>query len=155
MSTTRRCFVRAVTALFVAGSLFTATDASAQRWKRYRKSTVDQTIRRCEASTDRFVELFDRQLDRSVLDDSAREDRLNDKAKDLERSLDRLREEFNRRESWWECREHVAEALQHARGINKSVRARRYSRNAESLWYRVRSDLNSLAGYYELPPLPR
>ena len=153
----RRKFVLALAgAAGVAG--LGATSALAQNWnyRRYRRPDVDATIRRCEESTDRFVKVFDKQLDKSALNDTEREDRLNERARDLENSLDRLRSDFNKRgESWWESRETAAEALQSAKGINNSVRARRYRQETERLWAQLRADLNRLAYYFGLPGLPR
>lgn len=153
----RRNFVMALAGAAGVAGLGAAT-ARADRWdyRRYRRNDVDATIRRCEESTDRWVKVFDEQLDNSVLNDSEREDRLNEKARELERALDRLRQDFNRRgESWWECRSSVADALLNARGINNSVRSRNYRPHTKRLWALLRSDLNRLAYYYGLPGVPR
>lgn len=135
-----------------------ASSANAQGWnyRRHRRTDVDTTIRRCERSTNQFVHVFDNQLDKSPLNDTEREDKLNEKARDLENAMDRLRKDFNQRgESWWESRQTATEALQAAKGINNSMRSRRYRQGTEQLWWQVRTDLNRLAYYFGLPTLPR
>lgn len=129
-------------------------DASAQWYRRYRRADVDASIRSAENTSDQFVKVFDRNLDDSRLNGSDREDRLNEKAKDLENKLDVLRRDFDKRgESWWESRETASDALEYARGINNAMRARRYSPQCERMWYRLRSDLNRIARFYNVPGL--
>lgn len=135
--------------------VFSAGDTSAQYYRKYRRSDVDRTIKRAEVTSDQFVKVFDRSLDRSALNDSEREDKLNEKARDLENKLDHLRKDFDRRQNWWESRDTAAEALQYAKGINNSVRSRRYSQECERMWARLRTDLNEIARYYGLQKLQR
>lgn len=153
----RRKFVLALAgAAGVAGLGASSTLAQNWNYRRYKRVDVDSTIRRCERSTDQFVHVFDNQLDKSPLNDTEREDKLNEKARDLENAMDKLREDFNRRgESWWESRETAREALHYAKGINNSMRSRRYRQGTEQLWWQVRTDLNRLAYYFGLPGLPR
>ncbi|MBL8148429.1 MAG: hypothetical protein JNN15_00700, partial [Blastocatellia bacterium] len=88
-------------AIFSTMSL-TPTAALAQRRGYYRdtvyytKADVERVIRRAEDQSDRFQKVLDRALDRSSLDGSNLEDRLNDQAKRLERALDDLRDDFDR-----------------------------------------------------------
>jgi hypothetical protein len=131
-----------------------ATDASAQWYRRYKRVDVDRALRRAEQTSDEFIRVFDRNLDESVLDKTEREDKLNEKARDLERRLDELRGDFDPRgNSWWESRETAAEALRYAKGINNSVRARRYTPRCEQMWRQMRSNLNDIARYFNLERL--
>lgn len=130
-------------------------DASAQWYRRYKRVDVDNAIRRAENTSNEFKKVFDRQLDQSVLNDSEREDKLNEKAKDLENKLDALRREFDSHPNWWEARGQAEDALLYAKGINNSVRARRYSDKCERMWVSLRYDLNRVARYFNLPQLPR
>lgn len=124
------------------------------RGRRYTRASVDQVIKRVENRTDRFVSQFDNSLDNSRLNGSRREDNLNQRAKDLERSTDELRSEFNRRgDNWWESRENVQRCLSIAADINVAMRNRRFNRNTENNWRNVRKELNSLARVYSLPPM--
>ena len=143
--------------LIVAGaSLILTTPAEAQRRGRaraYTKADVDRVIRRVEDRSDQFVRLFDRALDRSRLDGTRREDRLNEQAKNLERTLDDLRREFDRKESYIETRPEVGRALNVAEDINRAMRRRRMGGETERQWNLLRNELNALALVYNLRPL--
>jgi hypothetical protein len=152
---TRTAVATTTSVIFIASFLIAAADASSQYYRRYARVDVERAITQAERTSNEFVHLFDHELDRSVLNGSEREDRLNEKAKDLENRLDGLDKEFHGRENWWESRDTAAVALQYARGINNSMRARRYSPDCERMWFRLRADLNEVARYYDLPRLQR
>jgi hypothetical protein len=120
---------------------------SVQRWE------VDRLIRNAENRSDRFVMLFDRALDDSRLNGTIRENRLNDRARDLERELNVVRQEFNRTGNYYEIRSHIASVLSSAQGINNVMRNRRLNYMVEREWWMLRSDLNRLAGIYNLRQL--
>jgi hypothetical protein len=135
-----------------------STPVEAQRGRRYRnrgytKAQVEQIIRRLENQSDRFVRSFDRSLDNSRVDGTMREDTLNQRARDLENSLDVLRQEFDRTDRYQDTRSQVSNVLNVAEDINRAVRNRRLRGNTERLWSRVRSELNSLASIYNLRQL--
>jgi hypothetical protein len=135
-----------------------STPVEAQLGRRYRnrgytKVQVEQIIRRLENQSDRFVRSFDRSLDNSRADGTLREDTLNQRARDLENSLDVLRQEFDRTDRYQDTRSQVSNVLNVAEDINRAVRNRRLRGNTERLWDRVRSELNSLASVYNLRQL--
>ena len=117
------------------------------------KAQVEQTIRRLENQTDRFVQSFDRSLDDSRADGTRREDNLNQRARDLENALDVLRQEFDRTDRYMDTRSQVSNVLEVAQDINRAVRRRSLRNNTERLWSRVRTELNSLASIYNLRQL--
>jgi len=119
----------------------------------YSKADVDRIIRRVENQSDRFVKSFDRSLDNSRLDGTRREDNLNQRARDLENSLDSLRQEFDRTDRYQDTRSQVSSVLNIAEGINNVVRRRRLGGNTERLWGQLRSELNTLASVYNLRQL--
>ena len=119
----------------------------------YTKADVDHIIRRVETQSDRFVNSFDRSLDNSRLDGTAREDDLNQRARNLERDLDTLRREFDRTDRYQDTRTQVERAVNTAEGINGALRRRRLNRNTERLWAQVRAELNALAYVYNLRQL--
>jgi hypothetical protein len=123
------------------------------RARGYTKAEVDAVIRRVENRTDEFVKLFDKALDRSTLDGSNREDRLNEKAKNLEKATDELRRDFDRRENYVETRPEVHKCLSIAEEINDVMKRRRMGANTEEQWRLLRAELNTLADVYELSPL--
>lgn len=135
--------------------LVLADVSSAQRRGRgrnaYTKAQVDQIIKNVEQRTDRFVSQFDRSLDRSRLNGTKREDKLNDRARDLETATDELRREFDRRDTWIENKDEVRRCLNIAADINVAMRGRKFNRATENNWANVRNELNALARVYNLP----
>lgn len=134
--------------------LMLADSASAQaRRGAYTKASVDRTIRNVENRVDVFVKQFDRNLDRSRLDDTRREDVLNRKARNLESATDELRRDFDRRDRWIENKDEVRRCLNIAADINASMKNNRFNRNIENNWRNVVFELNTLARVYNLPAI--
>jgi hypothetical protein len=132
------------------------TTVEAQRYRTprargYTKDEVNSIIKRVETRTDEFVKLFDKSLDRSGLDGTAREDNLNEKAKNLEKATDELRSEFDRKESYIATRPEAARCLSIAGDINVAMRRRRMGGQTERQWALLRAELNELARVYNLP----
>ena len=123
------------------------------RGRLYTKADVDRIIKRVEDRSDKFKKEFDKALDRSRLNNTRREDQLNDYADDLEKATDELRREFDRRDAWAENKSEVRKCLEIATKINVAMRARRLGPKVESTWAALRSELNTLAGVYNLPPV--
>lgn len=116
----------------------------------YTKADIDRIIRRVENQSDRFVNSFDRSLDRSRLDGTRREDNLNQRARDLASSLDSLRQEFDRTDRYQDTRSQLSGVLDIASDINVVVRRQRLRGNSERIWSQLRSELNALASVYNL-----
>jgi len=133
----------------VAG--FVQAQPRAARGRVYTKADVDRIIKRVEDSTDKFKKEFDKALDRSRLNNTNREDELNNYAKDLEHATDDLRKHFDKTDAWIENKEQVRTCLSLASKINVAMRNRRLGPKVESRWGSVRFDLNTLAGVYNLP----
>ncbi len=146
-----RFLLRFVTALALCSILLALSQAgfAQRRVAAYTREDVNSLIRRVEECSDAFVKTFDSALDGSNMDGSRKEDRLNDKAKELEKQLDKVRDEFDDREDY----RHVAKALGVSEEINKVVRNRRLSYEAERQWGLLRFELNKLARIYNLRPL--
>lgn len=119
----------------------------------YDKRDVEVLLRRVEQRAEAFRPLLDRALDRSQLDGTNREDRLNEDARQLDRELGELRRDFNRSRRYQDSRNRVARVLDVSKSINKVVRNRRLTPEAERAWGRLRDDLNFLAYVYNLEPL--
>ena len=148
--------IMAAIAFFMVVMVSTPAEAQFRRGYRnrgYTKAQVEQIIRRLENQSDRFVRSFDRSLDRSRVDGTIREDNLNQRARDLENSLDVLREEFDRTDRYQDTRSQVSNVLSIAEDINRAVRNRRLRGNTERLWAQVRNELNALASVYNLRQL--
>ena len=115
------------------------------------KAQVKAVIDRVENRVDNFVKNYDRSLDRSRLNDTNREDRLNNRARDLENATDELAREFDRRDTWAENRDEVRKCLNIASDIDRNMRNRRLGRETEQNWANVRFELNTLADIYNMP----
>jgi hypothetical protein len=151
---TRKIFI---TLAAVCALLILSAPAEAQRRHRppaqrgYTKAQVNDIIKRVEERSDRFVKLFDKSLDKSGLDGTNREDRLNEHARNLETALDHLRSEFDRKENYVKTRPEVRRCLDIATNINVAVRNRRLGGETERQWALLRAELNTLADVYGLP----
>lgn len=122
--------------------------------RRYSRRDIGAVISRAEASSKVFRREIDRELDRSRLDGSRREDRINDEVRQFENAMTRLRREFDRNDSWWETRRDVEQALNAAREVGVRVRNNRFSGSVENQWRNLRRDLNTMANRYNLPDVP-
>ena len=118
--------------------------------ERYTKGEVEQIIDRVGGRSDTFASAFDDALDQSRLDDSRREDRLNQQVEQFATALDTLRSEFERRDNWRETRSYVQEVMQQADEINRLMHNSRVADEVKEKWTAVKQDLNRLAGIYDL-----
>lgn len=150
---TRRLFISfaAICAILILSAPAEAQRRRHPRQRGYTKGEVNAIIRRIEDRSDRFVKLFDRSLDRSGIDGTNREDRLNEYARNLEKALDNLRSEFDRKENYVETRPEVRRCLDIATNINVAMRNRRLGGQTERQWALLRAELNTLANVYGLP----
>jgi hypothetical protein len=153
-----KLFKSFVILMTVCTMLGLASPSSAQRrgynrGRAYVRTDVDRLIRQAENRSDVFVAMFDRSLDNSRLNGSLREDRLNERALDLERQLNIVRQEFDRTQNYLAVRSHIARALSISEGLNNVVRNRRLSPQVERQWVLLRSELNRLAQVYNLRQL--
>ena len=149
----KTCFSRfalALAAAFLLVPAITQAQPRIARGRVYTKADVDRIIKRVEDRSDKFQKEFDRALDRSRLNNTRREDQLNDYAEDLEKATDELRREFDRRDTWAENKDEVRECLEIATKLDRVMRARRLGPKVESTWAALRTELNTLAGVYNL-----
>ena len=123
-------------------------DRRDERWGRSNKREIENLIRRVEQRTDMFVRQFDRSLDNSRIDGTRREDRLNERARELERATDQLRSRFNRSDSLRESRDEVQRVVRLAAEIDRAVRRGRVGGGVQSSWSNLRSEINALARAY-------
>ena len=121
-----------------------------RHWRRYNKRQVEQIIKDVESSSERFRKDFDHWLDHSHFDGKEREDKFNSKVKRFDQATDRLRHEFDRRDSWWETRTEVQKMMTEADSVSRMMRSHEFGRDVEDQWRRLRSDINKLASTYQL-----
>jgi hypothetical protein len=135
--------------------IFAIAAATADAQGRYRgrnfsKVDVNRIIQRVETRSDEFTATVDRFLDRSRLDGTRKEDRINEQVRELEQAIDGLRADFDRSDEWRETRRQVQAVLNQSDEINRIVRNNRFSPRIVSGWNLLRGDLNRLAGIYDL-----
>lgn len=139
-----------------AVSIPTALNAQVEQLRyqnRYSKSQIGQIISKLESSSNKFRRDFDRELDRSTLNGTSTEDQYNGYIRDYENSLDSLRADFNRNDSWWMVRNEVSDVVNAAQPVNNLINGLPFRRNIERQWNNMRKDLNKLADAFDLPGL--
>ena len=146
-------FALALAAAFLLIPAIGQAQPRVARGRLYTKGDVDRIIKRVEDRSDKFKKEFDRALDRSRLNNTRREDQLNDYADDLEKATDELRREFDRRDAWAENKAEVRKCLEIATKLNVVMRNRRLGTKVESTWSALRYELNTLADVYNLEPV--
>lgn len=149
----RTFFLAFATLLFLSSAMSVTAQRRGPRGRIWTKSEVNQLIKNAEDRSDTFVKLFDRALDKSVLDGTNREDRLNERARDLEKAMDKLRSEFDRKENYSETKPEMREVLRVASDINAVMLRRSLRADVEQEWRLLRRELNVLASVYYLPGL--
>jgi len=150
--------VSSATAGFVVALalLVSAGPADAQWRARSRQDDrvdVGRIINRVESHSDAFRRSVDRALDRSRLNGSRTEDQINAEVKQFEKEVDRLRGEFDRRDSRDETRRNVERVLRQADEVNRIIRRSNFARDLDREWSQLRAELNTLAGVYKLKTL--
>jgi Tfp pilus assembly protein FimT len=120
---------------------------------RYNRTSIDRLIRQAENRSNQFAAVFDRALDDTRLNGSIREDRLNDKARELQSRLTIARQEFDRSNNHWAIRSQISGAIDAGQSINTVMRRRNLTPAAERQWSMLKSELNRLASAYGLRQL--
>ena len=129
-----------------------ATPVLAQRG-RWSREQIGDLIRTLERETNDFRKDFDRALDRSRLNNSGREDRVNASMKRFENEMDEVRREFARRDDWWDIRDNVRKAVNAARDVDRTMRNQRLGPQVERQWVAIRRGMNVLATRNDVPRL--
>jgi hypothetical protein len=116
-----------------------------------RTANISRVVNDCEERTNQFRVSLRAALDRSAINGTRREDQLNTDAERLERSMNRVREAWNREHDPPRTREFVNDAISAGRDINRTMVARRLNPDVQRQWDAVRNELNRLAEAFELP----
>src|SRR5678816_1655847 len=77
----------------------------------YSKRDVSNIVTTLEQTSNRFRSDFDTAMDHSAWNGTSAEDRANRLVGNYEESLDRLRSNYDRYNSWWENRNNVQEVM--------------------------------------------
>jgi hypothetical protein len=140
----------AVTALFSAQFFSMTSDAQAQPQLRPYRATdaqVKSLITRIESNTNTFRTRLNNALDVSPINGSRSEDEAVRYVNDFEQSTDTLRDRVTDRSI---TTTDVEELLSSASYIDKFMRDNRLTTTAQNQWSLIRTDLNTLAGYYRV-----
>jgi len=112
-----------------------------------------ETMERIEKRGDDFEDKLEAALDKSSLDGSNVEDRLNRWADLLEDEVDNMAENYKERDSA-KYIEHLENAMIIGTGINRAMLRNDFSALARAEWKSLREDLNALAVAFRRPVLP-
>lgn len=112
-----------------------------------RGERIARVIRDCETRTDEFL----RAVDRSWGRERHSGDELDRAAAQLERSLNRVRDAWNRDRDYDRTRRNVGAAIEAGKDVNRILRHHRMSSRVEREWGPIKSELNNLADVFEQP----
>ncbi len=140
------------TVLFVVASFVFASAAVAQQ-SRYTRRDVGNIITKLEKSSNTFRQDFDKYLDRSSLNGTNEENRINRIVSNYESALNELRRDFDRNDNWWTSRNNVSRVMDEARAVNSMMNNLSFANRLENQWRNMRRDINTLASTYELANL--
>ncbi|HVG35074.1 MAG TPA: hypothetical protein VM911_18545 [Pyrinomonadaceae bacterium] len=140
-------------------ALFLPVMASAQGnydpWNRnrdnrygYNNRTLRDSIRRVSDRADDFRDHLDSALDRSRIDDTRREDRINNIAGDFENAADRLRDRFNDGRDLNRSAGEARRLLDIGARIDQFMSRNRVGGRAVSDWAQIRQDLRVISNAY-------
>jgi hypothetical protein len=115
---------------------------------RYNQRYLRDSIKRVKDRSDDFEQQIDRALDRSRYDDSRREDRINDVAKDFHRAANVLEDRFDNGRNLNRSSNEARRVLQLGAQIDRFMARNRLGGRAESEWSRIRQDLQVIANAY-------
>ncbi len=126
----------------------TALGVSAQT-RPYRVSdrSVKLTITSIETKTDAFKRELDKALDASRINNTEKEDLVNDYVAEFENATDELRVKFDEKKS---VSADVTKVLNMGAGIDRFIKDNNLNYRAKSYWNSVAADLDKLQGYYGL-----
>lgn len=118
-----------------------------QRAYRVTYQEVDQLLGRIESRSTRFRQSLQFALNRTPIDGSRREDNINELVREFEQATAALRDRFRGRR---DVADDVREVLNRAATIDSFMRRRNLLGSTEEEWRGLRSDLDVLAGYYDV-----
>lgn len=138
----RALFLSIAVAIATVGTVaVVAPQAQAQYNYRYNRPQLDSLLNRLSENSDDFRRALDDRLDDRRIDGTDREDEINEIARDFTSAIDRLDSNFDRNRS---SESDAEEVLELARQLDRVMQRRRWGRDVESLWSRVRVDLKQL-----------
>lgn len=114
----------------------------------YNQRMLRDSIRRVRDRSDDFRDHLDRALDRSRIDDTRREDRINDVAREFERAAERLDDRFDNGRDLSRSTNEARRLLEIGARINQLMSRSRLDGRVQSDWAQIRQDLRVIANAY-------
>ncbi len=118
------------------------------RYGRYDQRGVRDSVKRVKNRSDDFQDHLDSALDHSRYDDSRREDRINEVAKEFHRAANNLDDHFDNGRNLSRSSNDARRLLQLGTRIDRLMSLNRFDGRAESDWARIRQDLRVIASAY-------
>ena len=109
---------------------------------------LNSTIKNLKNRSRQFERRIDRELDRSRIDGTRREDRINHIAADFARAADRLDREYDNRGDYRKSQDEAQRVLQLGSQLDRALSRGRLNNNIQSDWNRIRQDLRILSNAY-------
>lgn len=106
--------------------------------------------RRIEDRSRSFQRNLDRSLDRSRIDDTRREDNINDLARDFRNAADRFRNTVGDGNDLYRSQDEAQQLLQLGSRVERTVGRVRLDSRTASDWSQIRADLRTVADIYRL-----
>lgn len=106
---------------------------------------VRELINKIETETNHFRSDAQQDIDRSIWNGTRAEDSMDRLLNGFETATDRLRDNFNGRRS---SASDVQEVLNRAAAVDRLMRNNNFSGHVERGWTEIRTDLDTLAGFY-------
>ena len=141
---------RHIVLLAPLAAMFTAVSLPAQRIED--RAELREAARLLEREAKAFNNRFDRELDKSLLDNLPIKERLDLRAEKLKGELDGFHGKVKAANDK-KARRKLDRAMQFAHDIDRTMRERRFSEDLERQWEFLRIELNRMADYYDLRPL--
>ena len=120
---------------------------SSNRSSQLSDSELNQLIRRLEAGGDRFRSSLTEAFDRDLYNQKQSEGNMLVAVGDLKNATDQLRNQFDARQP---THEYIERVIARAAPIDTYMRNNRLTTRAQNDWTSVRTELNTLAGAYNL-----
>lgn len=160
--TNRRNFLFSFAALALLALLSTATASAQEPWWRGDNNRRDgylsdrerrvlrDVARRIDDRSRSFQRNVDRSLDRSRIDDTQREDRINDDVREFRNAAARFRDRAGDDRELSRSAGEARTLLSTASRIDRAVSRLRLDARTRSDWQQIRSDLRTVADIYNL-----
>jgi hypothetical protein len=109
---------------------------------------IQATIKNLKNSSKQFQKQLDRELDRSRIDGTRREDQLNDLAKRFTRAAKDLDDSYDGRRDYNRSADEARRVLNLGSQLDRAISRGRLARNLSNVWNNVENDLRQLARAY-------